>query len=245
MSPRRSVTNGRKPQRRRRHRLAKHIPLDLDAVRNAKVLRDTQRLIEDRRQDSGGSPKLLLVRKYLTVAARYGHIEDLERVAAAIRRGDFDSAADPWLARWAAHHLPEATPEQIAAAIEVPWQDYSAEELAEMLHVTYADRERLGLWSFGACDMTRQQRIDKRKADKRKKDRERAERKRREKGAKPSAQYRAESLSQTQPWVPLGISRRTWERRRKSGASLPTAPSEAGHETSTLAQPVTANLKAA
>jgi hypothetical protein len=240
MSPRRSVTNGRKPERRR-HRLAKHVPLDLDAVRNARVLRDTQRPIEDRRRDSGGSPKPSLVCKYLIVAARYGYIEDLEQVAAAIMRGDFDSAADPWLARWAAHHLPEATPAQI----EVPWQDYSVEELAEMLHVTYADRQRLGLWSFGAADMTRQQRIDKSKADKRKKDSERAKQRRRESGAKPRAQYEAVSFSQTQPWKALGISRRTWERRRKSGASLPTAPSAAGHETSTLAQPVTANLKAA
>src|SRR5262249_46299633 len=97
---------------RRRSRLRRHQPLDLDAVRNANVLRDLQRLIENRRQ-AGDVPEPSLVRKYLTVAAHHGYTADLERQVAAIRRGDFNSARDPWLARWAAKHLPEATPKQI------------------------------------------------------------------------------------------------------------------------------------
>lgn len=223
---------------RRRSRLRRHQPLDLDAVRNANVLRDLQRLIENRRQ-AGDVPEPSLVRKYLTVAAHHGYTADLERQVAAIRRGDFNSARDPWLARWAAKHLPEATPKQITAAAEVPSGYYSADELAEMLHVTYGDRQRLGLWAFGACDMTRQERLTRSKADKRKKDRARVKQRRQERGAK----LREQSFSRTRPWEALGICRRTWERRRKSGASLPTAPSVAGHKTSTLAQPVTATLR--
>jgi hypothetical protein len=175
MSPRRFANAGRPQSRRRRaERLARHQPLDLDAVRNGKVLRDLPRLIEARRQ-AGDVPEPSLVRKYLTIAAHHGYMADLERQAAAIRRGRFESTARyPWLARWAAQHLPEATPEQVAAVAEIPRQEYSADELAEILHVTYAERQRSRLWAFGACDMTRPERLDRSKADKRKKDSDRA-----------------------------------------------------------------------
>jgi hypothetical protein len=46
------------------------------------------------------------------------------------------------------------------------------------------------------------------------KERERGQRRRAAKGARPHAQ----SLSQTRPWEAEGISRRTWDRRRKRGA---------------------------
>ena len=199
-----------------------------DAVRNGKVLRDLPRLIEARRH-AGDVPEPSLIRKYLTIGAHHGYMADLERQAAAIRRGRFNSTArDPWLARWAAEHLPEAKPEQITAVAEIPRQEYSADELAEILHVTYAERQRLNVWAFGACDMIREERLKRAKADKQKKDRERAKLRRRERGAKP----REQSLSRTQPWKALGISRSTWDRRRRqnSVASLPTAPSAAGHK---------------
>jgi hypothetical protein len=189
-------------------------------------LRNLQRLVEARRQ-AGDVSEPSLIRKYLTIAAHHGYMDDLEQLVAAIRRGRFDSACDSWLTRWAAYHLPEATPKQIAAVADVPLQDYSADELAEILHVTYAERQRSKLWAFGACDMTREERLKRAKADKQKKDRGRDKRRRRERGAKP----REQSLSQTQPWVPLGICRRTYERRRNRTASLPTAPSAAGHKT--------------
>jgi hypothetical protein len=230
MSPRRFANAGRPQSRRRRaERLARHQPLDLDAVRNGKVLRDLPRLIEARRQ-AGDVPEPSLVRKYLTIAAHHGYMADLERQAAAIRRGRFESTARyPWLARWAAQHLPEATPEQVAAVAEIPRQEYSADELAEILHVTYGERQRVQVWAFGACDMTRRERLDRSKADKRGKDRERAKVRRRRRGAKP----REQSFSRTRPWEALGYkSRRSWERarRRNSVASLPTAPSAAGHK---------------
>ena len=220
-------------QPRRRHRLQRHQPLDLDAVRNGKVLRDLPRLIEARRR-AGDVPEPSLVRKYLTIAAHHGYTADLQRQAAAIMRGRFSPARDPWLARWAAKHLPEATPEQIAALAEIPRQEYSADELAEILHVTYAERERLKVWAFGACDMIREERLKRARADKQKKDRERAKLSRQKRGAKS----REQSFSRTRPWVALGYkSRRTWERarRRNSIASLPTAPSAAGHKTLTVA----------
>jgi len=236
MSPRRVANAGRQRSRQRRaERLPRHEPLDRAAACRARVLRNLQCLIEARRQ-AGDVFEPSLIRKYLTIAAHHGYMDDLMRQVAAISRGRFDSVArNPWLARWASHHLPEATPEQIAAVADIRLQDYSADELADILHVTYAERERLRLWAFGACDMTRDERLDRAKADKRKKDRERAKLRRQKRGAKPQEQ----SLSKTQPWVPLGICRRTYERRRNSIASQPTAPSAAGHK----ALPVATGVK--
>src|SRR5262249_8832092 len=153
-----------------------------------RVLRNLQVLVEARRQ-AGDVPEPSLIRKYLTIAAHHGYMADLESQVAAIMRGRFDSVArNPWLARWAAAHLPEATPNQIAAIADIRLQEYSADELADILHVTYAQRRRLKLWAFGACDMTYQERLDRAKADKRKNDRERDEQKRRARGAKPREQ---------------------------------------------------------
>src|SRR6476659_3991747 len=47
------------------------------------------------------------------------------------------------------------------------------------------------------------------------KERKRKRRKRATMGAKPSQTYEAESLSSRKPWLAEGISRRTWERRRR------------------------------
>jgi hypothetical protein len=55
------------------------------------------------------------------------------------------------------------------------------------------------------------------------KDRLRKQAERRAKGIIPRAEYIAGSLSATRPWEALGISRDTWERRRKAAAT-PSAP---------------------
>jgi hypothetical protein len=85
-----------------------------------------------------------------------------------------------------------------------------SDEIAKLLRVTFAKRRKLKLWTFGACDLSPQERKARAKARKKRMDRKRAAGRRRQDGAKPQT----ESLSQTQPWKVDGISRRTWERRR-------------------------------
>jgi hypothetical protein len=90
---------------------------------------------------------------------------------------------------------------------------WRADRLAWKLRVTAAERERLGLRTIGAIDMTAEQRRElarERKAERR---RER----RRAAGMRERAEYEAQSLAREQPWTTLGISRRTWYRRRRNG----------------------------
>jgi len=90
----------------------------------------------------------------------------------------------------------------------------NADQLAEIMGLEYADRQRLGIFTIGAIDKTKRQRAIERKERKREHDRARKEAKRRERGKDRRAEYLTASLSQTRPWERDGISRRTWERRR-------------------------------
>jgi hypothetical protein len=86
-----------------------------------------------------------------------------------------------------------------------------ADNLAKFLGVTYAQRQALGIKTIGSIDVKRRARKELRK----RKNRLAAERKRRELGMRPQS----ESLSATQPWSELGMSRRTWERRRNAAGT--------------------------
>lgn len=91
-----------------------------------------------------------------------------------------------------------------------------ADELARQLRLADVDRTRLGIRTIGAYDLDKKARAKRRLAKKRERDRERARLKRAAKGAVSRAEYLAGSLSRAKPWEALGISRRTYERRRKS-----------------------------
>jgi hypothetical protein len=85
-----------------------------------------------------------------------------------------------------------------------------AKTLGERLNVTYGERARLRLQTIGCCDMTEAAMALIRKQKRRQRERLR----RQLNGSKPRAEFLAASLSQIKPWLALGISRRTWERRR-------------------------------
>jgi hypothetical protein len=87
----------------------------------------------------------------------------------------------------------------------------TGKQLGKRLHVTNAERERLKLWTIAASDLTAQEVLAWRRA----KAKARMRRLRHLHGRKPRAEYEAASFSRTKPWLALGISRRTWERRRR------------------------------
>jgi hypothetical protein len=99
---------------------------------------------------------------------------------------------------------------------------YAPTSLAEHLELYDDERDDLDIRTIAAVDVTPEQR----KEINREKDKKRKERERRKTGAKPRAQYLAASLSRTQPWKAEGISRSTWERRRrKAGDASPSVSS--------------------
>jgi hypothetical protein len=174
-------------------------PKNIPRLRNGKRLKDIVKRLEIHRSTNRDD--------FIKHRADY-------LIAAACHCPDSVELQD-WLPHWAADclHVPGAPDldAKLAVAIACAPDRLSAEEVAELLPTTFDDRQWMKLWTFGACDMTPQQRRKRSKQEKKHKDRQRTEKKRRAAGAKPHA----ESLSRTKPWKAEGISRSTWERRRK------------------------------
>jgi hypothetical protein len=92
-----------------------------------------------------------------------------------------------------------------------------ADGVAGLLHVTMAERDRLGLKTIGACDLSHEDRIKLVRERKRERDREAKRERRRLEGRKDRKSYEGQSLSHARPWEADGVSRRTWYRRRGTG----------------------------
>jgi hypothetical protein len=143
-----------------------------------------------------------------------------------------------------AHHIGEPSRIRAYLAEAAPW--YGEDEVDKLikrvatkrlrwrsdtlaskkwLNVSYAERQELGLRTIGAYDMPKKERDKLRRQRyrerQRQNDRAYQERRRRAEGAKPRAQYEAESLSRTKPWLAAGVSRATWYRNRETSASIP------------------------
>jgi hypothetical protein len=89
----------------------------------------------------------------------------------------------------------------------------TAKTLGERLRVTSEERKAFRLWTIAACDVTDDQRNERRRAAAR----ARQERRRRGLGVKPRAKS-------AKPWQGLGISRATYYRRRETRPSHRETP---------------------
>lgn len=116
-----------------------------------------------------------------------------------------------WLDRWAPWAGDAGHERLINDALTCPLR-YKADKLAWKLKVTAEERQRLGLRTIGAIDQSAEQRaaIAKERRAQRARDRRRAE------GAKPRAEYEANSISRGQPWIAAGMSRAAWYHQRKT-----------------------------
>src|SRR5262249_55320954 len=106
--------------------------------------------------------------------------------------------------------ITEAEASAVTEQASITRKHLSADNLARFLGVTYEQRQALGLTTIGSINVKKGARKELRK----RRDRLAKERKRRASGVRPRAEYEASSLSATQPWKELGMSRRTGERHR-------------------------------
>jgi hypothetical protein len=107
--------------------------------------------------------------------------------------------------------ITEAEASAITEEASATRKHLSADSLARFLGVTYDQRQGLRLTTIGSTNVRKRARKELRKRA----DRLYQERKRRANGVRPRAEYEAISLSKVKPWAAEGISRRTWERRRR------------------------------
>jgi hypothetical protein len=151
--------------------------------------------------------------------ARYGHVlpdddagrDDVLIMANHLARGqDAERRIALWLGLWA----PWMSKQEIIAiatkviAKPIRWR---ADKLGIRLRLTEAERTRLGITTIGSVEVTKAERLARR----RQRTRQRVLRLRRAKGVKPRADYEANSLTRNKPWKRLGMSRRSWYRAGK------------------------------
>ena len=121
--------------------------------------------------------------------------------------------------------ISEAEAQQIVEEARIIPRPRTPDGWARALRLKYELRQLIGIQTIGAIDVNKRQRAKLRKLKRRERDRQR----RQQRGARP----RVQSLSRTRPWEAEGISRRTWERRRKTA------------ETHTINHPSDANARPA
>jgi hypothetical protein len=118
-------------------------------------------------------------------------------------------------------------------------QHRNADKLARFLGITFPQRTALGITSIGSIDVNRRGRALLRKRRRRLY----LERRRRSRGARPRAEYEANSLARAKPWEAEGVSRRTWYRRIRGTGPKPANPTlKNGGHGGTSAKPANLSL---
>jgi hypothetical protein len=122
-------------------------------------------------------------------------------------------------ARNMGRRITEAEASAITEEASITRKHLTADNLARFLGVTYAQRQALRLTTIGSINVKRRARKELRKRN----DRIAKEAKRRAAGMRPQSK----SLSATQPWRELNMSRRTWYRQNRDRTGTGTTLSAA------------------
>jgi hypothetical protein len=184
--------------------------------RAANRLREIERIIKDRHgkvpdTDDADIYLVPIARCYRRILHDRGKLVSVDHL---MQRFGF------WLKTWAPHVTDGQAADIVRSALAKPPRLDADDRLGASLRLSYADRHRLNIRTIGSYNVDRKSRRKLAKDRRRERDRQRAAAKRKANGMKPRTEYEARSLSKTKPWEQLGISRRTWERRRKEGLTF-------------------------
>jgi hypothetical protein len=151
--------------------------------------------------------------------SRYGHVlpdDDAGRDEAIVmahhlaRGQDAEHRIGLWLGLWAPWMAASEVNKLVAKVVAKPIR-WRADKLGIRLNLAEAERNRLAITTIGSVEVTKAERILRRRLQAR----TRKQRRRRAAGAEPRADYEANSISRTKPWVRLGMSRAGWYRAGK------------------------------
>lgn len=126
-------------------------------------------------------------------------------------QGDITEKVVAWARVWAPWCSPENAALLAAKALRHRYR-FKADVLAERVGLTYAERMALDIRTIGSTDVGPAERERLRRQRYNAKRRE----KRRAAGVKPREMYEQNSIESEAPWEAEGISRSTWQRRRRA-----------------------------
>jgi hypothetical protein len=180
--------------------------------RARKRLREIERIIS--RRHNGAVPDTDDADVYLEPVVNCFHV-----IAAAQGR---DISVDGivklfwfWCERWAPHVSHSQATERARLERARSPKLLADDVVGKAIHLSYEERLQENITAIGSYDADKVMRKKLAADRRRKRDRLRKAEERAAKGATP----RANSHSRTKPWEQDGVSRRTWERRRKAAAA--------------------------
>ena len=134
---------------------------------------------------------------------------------------DVRSALRNWCARFAPWLTQQFDPmlDEIVRKVSHRVFDLHCDAVANLLELTFQERQKLGIRTIGACDISPAELRRIMKDQKMQRDRERQRANRKAEGRKDRDIYEANSLSRTKPWETLGMSRSKFYRLRKAGGT--------------------------
>lgn len=188
--------------------------------RAGKRLRDTEKLI--RRRHGAALPDTDDVDIYLAPVARCFRRIAIDKGKPA-QLGDVIDRLGLWCDTWAPLAAVDLIADTARQVFSEPARFDLDDELGTAWRVTYAERQACRLTTIGCYDVDRRSRTVLAKDRRRERDRLAKAEKRRAEGAVPRSVYEANSLSKTKPWEQMGITRRTYERRRAAGQHVASA----------------------
>lgn len=143
---------------------------------------------------------------------------------------ELDTSIHGWCSMFAPWALPRAGEiiRPIINRLEGRVHDLDRQTVSRLLCVKLSEYNVLRFSSLAPVDLPWEMFQKLTKGIKRRKDRERQTAKRRDAGVMDRQQWLAKSLSKTRPWEAEGVSRRTWERRRKAKSFDDAGPSPVG-----------------
>jgi hypothetical protein len=126
-----------------------------------------------------------------------------------------------FLRQWCPWLEADEKAEMTADAMATPLH-YCADTAAERVGLTDAERSKLNIRTIGAIDLTKAERKARRKKQAAKRAKASRDHKRVANGGPTRAEYEANSISRTKPWIAAGYRcRRTWERHGKPPVASP------------------------
>jgi hypothetical protein len=182
--------------------------------RAGKRLRDTEKLI--RHRHGAALPDTDDVDIYLAPVARCFRRIAIDKGKPA-QVDDVIDRLGLWCDTWAPQAAADLIADTARQAFSEPPRFDLDDEIGAAWRVTYAERQAGRLTTIGCYDVDRRCRTVLAKDRRRERDRLAKAEKRRAEGAVPRSVYEANSLSKTKPWELMGITRRTYERRRAAG----------------------------
>ncbi len=131
-------------------------------------------------------------------------------------RDGIEKSFPAWCSRWMPWASRDLVDQMLYDHLRQHYRAPCDDSLARMIRLSYAERQELGITTFGSHDVAKKDRAKLQAQHRRERDKARKTTIRRKRGSMTRAAYEANSASRRKPWDQLGMSRSKYYRHRRA-----------------------------